>query len=356
MKKIVHLSYLHEHTDSRIFNRHVKVIKNFTNYPVVFYSKNICSFSNKWLRLIEFFFKIIFRYNIFKDSKKNKTIYFLHDPLLLIFSPLLIMFGVVIFDAHEDLPLQIMHKIRNKRIAEFISLLSKLFLSFYCYFFVKRVIVVVDSMLQRWYHPRAILFPNFEVLTPFINNNSGKQSNKIFDFIYSGNISPERGADHLIEFIDIALSFNKKIAVMTFDSEYTRNLFAKYSHIENFAIIFSPGRQIIEYYYSISKMGLCFLHLTPAYYNSYPVKIIEYLFFGLPFISTNVFFAANIVSKYHCGIIVANDNTSYEFNSINNNFDLLYSELAFNLQNNSSEILSDVSFPTDLYVKFVYSI
>ena len=54
-------------------------------------------------------------------------------------------------------------------------------------------------------------------------------------------------------------------------------------------------------------LGMCILELTPAYVDSIPTKVLEYMSCSIPFISSELRFCETIVNKYKCGLIVKND-------------------------------------------------
>ena len=61
------------------------------------------------------------------------------------------------------------------------------------------------------------------------------------------------------------------------------------------------NRQEVNEVLAKSSIGLCTLHPTPAYLNSLPIKMFEYMAFGLPVVVSNFPYWIEIINKARCG-------------------------------------------------------
>ena len=149
MKKICHMSSVHSGLDVRIFHKECCSLAN-NSYEVSLVinaneSDRLIAESNNVslypLRFEEGRFKRIFLSRItrcfIKALKTKSDIYHFHDPELIPFGVLLSLFGKkVIYDVHEDVPLDILNKswipiLIRKLLSKFINFIENLHLSFF---------------------------------------------------------------------------------------------------------------------------------------------------------------------------------------------------------------------------------
>lgn len=350
---VLHLSYLHDCQDSRISGRHIAALKNDLRFNSIYWSKAVASIKNKWLRFPIYLIIVLAKIATKKQGKKIDLIV-IHDPLLLIIAPFVFCFARVIFDAHEDLPLQIYNKIRNRYIAFTVSNISKVFL-FVLSKFVVRTIVVVPAMVKKWYFKSTVLYPNYPIGVDLAQKTE-VNPNYDFDFIYSGNLSAERGGELLKMFIKRAASAGYRTKVVTFETDYTRNLISGIEEQNNVKFKFNVPYSEMQREYANCRIGLCFLDLTPAYLESFPVKIIEYITVGIPFVSTSIPFAVSLVDKYSCGWILPRDSGDNKLSVMISQIMIEYEKCKESVNKNKGEIAMLIRFPLERYKRMLIAI
>ncbi len=91
----------------------------------------------------------------------------------------------------------------------------------------------------------------------------------------------------------------------------------------------------INHYYTISRIGLCLLYKTPKYSTAIPIKLFEYMAFGMPVIFSNHGPSSHIIREENCGLLV----DYHDINMANSAMEklLLNEELAKELGENGKQ-------------------
>ncbi len=132
---------------------------------------------------------------------------------------------------------------------------------------------------------------------------------KKYDFIYSGGITELRGAMKILEATKIAVKTNTNIKVL-FIGKYNgkallckMKAYVKNNKLENNVILHDfVNYSEISKFYNQSKIGLVTLFDIPTYRVSMPIKIFEYMAFGLPIIGSNFGIIASYIDNEDIGI------------------------------------------------------
>lgn len=138
---------------------------------------------------------------------------------------------------------------------------------------------------------------------------------KEYDLIYSGAITKLRGAFLILEGLVKAKQELPNIKLVFLGKYYPENLKDELQHfIEKNDLIQNvylkdavPYREVADYY-NISRVGLVLLQRVKTYEISMPIKLFEYMSFGLPVIASNFGHMKKYVDKDSCGILVEPDN------------------------------------------------
>ncbi len=133
---------------------------------------------------------------------------------------------------------------------------------------------------------------------------------KEYDIIYSGLIEESRGILQLIDAIKICAINIPEIKVLIIGNihslSFKEKLERKISLLQlsnNIILHEAVPFNEIEKHYRMSKTGILIWLPTKKNQNAIPIKLFEYMAFGLPVIFTKKGVASNIVSGTQCGIL-----------------------------------------------------
>lgn len=322
--KIVHLTSVHTRFDARIYLKQcLSLSKIYEVSVIVADGEGIGRFNN--ISFIDVG-KFIGRYHrafkateaIFDEALRlNGDVYHLHDPELIPIGLKLKKSGKkVIFDAHEDLPKQILTK-------------------HYIPSFLRHIISKVVSILESKFCTK---FDGIVCATPFITNKFSKINKNVVNInnfprveeletiinpqrlnnhiCYIGGISIERGISEILEALtltknDIQLDLAGKFHSAILEEEIKSNKGWKKTNFLGFV-----GRVEIKELLSTTSIGMVTLYPTISYQDSLPVKLFEYMCAGIPVIASNFPLWKEIVIKHNCGLCVDPQNPSDIANAI----------------------------------------
>ena len=241
--------------------------------------------------------------NVFKKAiKLDSDIYHIHDPELTLIGLKLKKLGKkVIFDAHEDVPKQIMAK-------HYLNTFSKGILSFFYSRFeiyalkkydyvVSATPIIRDKFLEA--NIRSININNFPILDEFIDIEPSFSKHTI---CYIGLLYKTRGIIEIVEAIedlDITLIVAGRFFDKTFEDEIKGLKGWSKVDFRGFA-----SRDEVKNILKESIAGLVTLYPTPSYIEAYPVKMFEYMSSGIGVIASDFAIYKDFVEDNSCGICV----------------------------------------------------
>jgi glycosyltransferase involved in cell wall biosynthesis len=268
-----------------------------------------------------------------KAISLNADIYHLHDPELLRIALKLKRKGkIVIYDAHEDLPRQIL----GKGYLKFKGLISKV-VECYENFVTKRLdgIVTATPFIRDRFikiNPNTVDINNFPLLSEIdFDGGSNKKENSI---CFIGNISPIRGLSQVIEALN-NVNINFYIAG-ELDASYRDEL----SKIKGWEKVIELGfidRVQSKELKNKSIAGIVTFLPLPNHINAQPNKIFEYMASELPVIGSNFPLWKEIIEKNNCGICVNPLNPSEIANAIQQLIDS--PEIAIRMGKNGKQLV-----------------
>jgi glycosyltransferase involved in cell wall biosynthesis len=311
--KITHLTSAHPRFDTRIFIKMCSSLARKENYEV-----NLIVADNKGdevkngINIFDVGKKAGRVNRIFKTTQKvyqkaielDSDIYHLHDPELIPIGLKLKKIGKkVIFDAHEDVALQILSKSYMNIVLR--SILSKSFLVFEKFAFKKFDYIVTatphirDKFLKINAHCMDI--NNYPKLEEFdLDAIKEKKENAV---CYIGSIAAIRGIKEIVRAMEhvgdvkllLAGDFREK------DVEAEVRSYKGWNKIEELGFLDRIG---VANVMSRSLAGLVTLHPIINYQDALPVKMFEYMAAGLPVIASNIKLWQKIINDAKCGICV----------------------------------------------------
>ncbi|NOJ01996.1 glycosyltransferase family 4 protein [Vibrio kanaloae] len=313
--KICHLTSAHTRHDTRIF---IKMCSSLAdegyNVSLIVADGKGLEFKND-VSIIDVGFKKGNRlsrmtrtvYKVYKAAVDlNADIYHMHDPELLLVALLLKWKGKkVIFDAHEDLPVQVLSKpYLHPFFAKVISRVAHYYECFLC----KRIDAVVtatpfirDKFLKI--NSTTVDINNFPKIEEFINIETANFSQRE-SCCYIGGITKVRGIYEIVDAMDLSRARGDLLLAGNFLEKQVRSDvvgLAGWKKVDDLGWL---NREGIQSVLGRSFAGLVTLHPIENYKDALPVKMFEYMASGIPVIASNIPLWESIVVSEDCGICV----------------------------------------------------
>lgn len=311
MKNICHITTVHSRYDTRIF---LKECSSLTKLYKVFLIvadglgdevKNNVHIYDIGLRQSSRLkrARIDSRKAFEKAVKINCDLYHFHDPELIPISLKIKKIGKkVIFDAHEDLPRQILSKpYLNKALSLVFSKIIFFYESYSCPRF--DYIIAATPFIKAKFlkiNSNSEVINNFPILGELSNNV--KWSDKKNIICYVGGIARIRGVLEIIKSLNnknFKLNLAGEFSSVKYESECKNAL--GWNRVNFLGFLDRKG---VKNVYKNSKLGMVTLYPMINYLDALPVKMFEYMSAGIPVVSSNFPLWKEIVEGNNCGLMV----------------------------------------------------
>ncbi len=161
---------------------------------------------------------------------------------------------------------------------------------------------------------RTAVIYNYPDLHP--DNQPVSFEDKKYDLIYCGGISELRGAYMILKALKKARTQKDDIQLAFLGNYYPPGLkqemhayLVQNDLTQNVHLLDAvPYRQVADYYKQ-SKIGLVLLQPVKTFEVSLPIKLFEYMMFGLPVIGSDFGHIKKYVSQDRCGVLVSPEDT-----------------------------------------------
>jgi glycosyltransferase involved in cell wall biosynthesis len=316
--RVAHVSSAHPWTDNRVHLREAVSLQD-AGYDVVL----IAVESSEKVRLSSVTVKLIPRRTrlrrltvsslqaVFLAIRSQASVVHLHDPELIWAVPVLRMLGrKVIFDAHEDLPSQIMDKhylpkpLRSAvaRAAGILTLVASS---------SDHVIAATETIARRFPAAKTTVVKNYPRLRQQ-DADLPALDDRPLHVVYVGAISDTRGARVMAAAVDDnAFPSDWKLSLAGhFVPASTADLFSNVQHVERTQVHGKVSPAEARDLLIQARVGLVVLQDTVAYRDSLPTKMFEYMAAGLPVIASDFPLWRSILEPLDCATFV--DETSSE--------------------------------------------
>jgi len=235
----------------------------------------------------------------------NADLYHLHDPELMPIGLKLKRRGKrVIFDAHEDLPKQVLGKhYLSKPVRRMLACILARYEAYACKRF-DGVIAATPFIREKFVHINrsTVDICNFPLLSELQSEENATQ--KTHSVCYVGGLTPSRGISELVTAVSLCreslrLELCGRFEPSAYENE-VRSL-PGWSHVDAHGHV---GREQVRQIMSRSLAGVVTLHPLVNYVDALPVKMFEYMSAGIPVIASEFPLWREIISKNDCGLLV----------------------------------------------------
>jgi len=241
-----------------------------------------------------------------KALAENADLYHFHDPELIPFAILMRLLGEkVVFDAHEDLSLQISNKVWLPKLLRKPLAYFARFLYWLADKTMSGIVTVTPTLIRLFKNKNTVLVRNFPDLGEFTKVEVDDINERGNHAVYVGGVTKVRGLkENILAINNVTPNLNAKLLVGgTFQSQDFEDeinaLDLKSTDFKGWL-----SRDEVQSLLSQAKIGLVTLHPTANYYDAYPVKMFEYMAAGLPVIASDFPVYREIIEKANCGILV----------------------------------------------------
>ena len=235
----------------------------------------------------------------------NADIYHLHDPELIPAGLRLKRLGKkVIFDAHEDVPLQLLSKPYLRPLSA--RLLSHAFAAYErhaCRRF-DGVVAATPSIRDKFLaiHPNTVDVNNFPLPAEFDAN--APWSAKQREVCYVGSVSALRGIRELVDAAGLLASGARVTLAGQFSEPALAAELRTRPGWERLLRVGHVDRAGVRAVMARAMAGVVTLHPAPNYLDALPVKMFEYMAAGIPVIASDFPAWRAIVAGSDCGMCV----------------------------------------------------
>ena len=317
--KVVHMSSVHPLFDVRIFHKECKTLDN-EKYDVVLVGTGsaeeqpssdtedgikICIVPRSTHRFYRMTFTVI-RVLIAAIASRGKVYHF-HAPELIPAGIILKLFrNKVIYDAHEDLPLQVLSKDWIPfHFRRSVAMLLKYILKFSTILF-DGIVAATPSIAAKFPPHKTVTVQNFPISTEFRVRDWHPYRNRPPKLVYIGGITAARGSNEMIlgigmlpEVLQVRLVLAGMIEPLELEKQLMR--LPGWNCVD---FLGWQSRAEVGRLLGTARVGLVLFQPLPNHIEAQPNKLFEYMSAGLPVIASNFPLWKKLIEEIGCGLTV----------------------------------------------------
>ena len=313
-RKVVHLTSVHPASDTRIAFRECRSLAE-AGYDVTLIAAGDAQGLPEGVRLrrvplpanrLERMTRTIWHvYRAALDERAD--VYHFHDPELMGVGLALRLRGAqVVFDVHEDIPLDIVdkfwipHAIRGP-----LSVSAALFLRA-MHRWYSAIVTATPAIARRFPHRRTVIVANYPRLDELPKTAVNDFAQRPRAAIYLGAITELRCIEEMIRAMSspaLAPDIHLRLAG-TFETPELEQRVRALPGWRNVEFLGFCRRSDVGRAFEGARLGLLLFRPAANHEEAMPTKLFEYLGAGLPVIISDTMQCSSIVRQHECGIVV----------------------------------------------------
>jgi glycosyltransferase involved in cell wall biosynthesis len=311
--RIAHLTTVHPRHDPRIFHKECASLASAGNEVFLLVADGGGDERLKDVQLLDIgaqrsrLLRILFQpWRMFRAARRLRAaVYHIHDPEMLPAATLLRWLGArIVYDAHEDLPRQVLTKDWvPKRLRGLTSWIVERIENFFARQ-LNGIVAATPAIAERFrrINPVVIEVRNYPILTD-IAFSSGPRSRTSRVVCYVGGIAEARGVVQMLDALEFVPDIRFVLCGAMDNPEFESRLrnHKSWAKVDYRGVVDRAG---VSRAFEESALGMVTLLPYPSYKESLPVKMFEYMAAELPVIASDFAFWREIVQPSGCGICV----------------------------------------------------
>lgn len=235
------------------------------------------------------------------------TLYHLHDPELIPIGLALKAMGKrVVFDFHEDVPVQTLHKcwiprLLRRPVSKAVDVTQRVTTRFF-----DGLVAATPTIAGKFNHPKVETVCNYPIVDHTPPGQSVPYSKRANRIVYVGGVTRTRGIEQLLDALALLPeSLNARLTLIgPFQPASDEAVMRNRPGWERTDYLGYCDRDRIAEELAKARVGMVNLLPIPNYVDCLPVKLFEYMAAGLPVVASNFPILKEIVESGGCGLCV----------------------------------------------------